>query len=105
MRVDRDWKWKRAVFTVPASISHERVLDEGYRYRNYFGNALEREGFTVLDGMRGPVLAKDQDILCDPDRRKYHIFARVTRSNLLVMRQDVPDAAVGKFQTLGWQPV
>ena len=101
------YTWETAWFTVPASVSDERVQVLGDRYRRKWGYHLETPqpygpGFTVLY-MEGPVL--DTSIagraMTEPDRRRYVLWAKVTRAPVTT-HVDVPDEDVPLFLAHGY---
>ena len=100
-----EYVWEKASYTVPGNITEERVQDTGAKYRNKFGKVLEAKGFTVLR-MDGPYL--DTTIatvgVTDPDRRKYVIWAKVTRRPQ-TCTVDVPDEDVVLYAANGFKLV
>ena len=100
---EQTYVWKSATFTVPAEVSEERVQFAADKYRLKFGKALELEGWRVLD-MEQPTL--DRSVLAhgttDPDRRRYQIWAKVTRRPVEV-RIDVPDEDVPIYLNAGFK--
>jgi hypothetical protein len=99
----QDSVWDKASFTVPDSVSEERVHDSGGKYRYKYAKELWRQGFEIL-GMEGPY--EDRSVVAigmtDPDRRKYVIRAKVRRAPQEV-RVDVPNVDVPIYQKSGWQ--
>jgi hypothetical protein len=91
------------VFTVPSSVSEERVGFSASKYRNKFGDKLEFKGFTVLE-MDGP--HRDHSVVArgttDPDRRAYIIWAKVRQAPREV-RVDVPDEDVPLYEAAGYK--
>ena len=94
------YAWERAVFTVPADVTEERVQFSAYKYRNKFGDYLEGIGFEVLS-MTEPEVDKQTGV--EPDRRRYTIWAQVKRRPVV---QDiwVPDSRAAEFQKMGLKP-
>ncbi len=94
--------WEKGVFTVPASVSEERVQSDAARYRNRLGGALEMKGLIVL-GIEGPTA--DTGLVgtetTDPDRRRYVLWARVKRGSPITQRFSVPDSDVAIYQAAG----
>ena len=97
----RPSRWERASFDVPATVPDEVVQTKAGVYMARFGQHLERQGFIVLDILR-PVVADSTDhkLFSQPDRRRYHIFALVTREPRTVS-YDIPDYAVPQMQKVG----
>lgn len=95
--------WQKASYTVPGAVSEERVQATGDKYRRKFGKSLESEGWRVL-GMEGPTL--DRSVLAygltDPDRRRYIIYAKVTRRPETIT-VDVPDEDVPLYEKAGFK--
>jgi hypothetical protein len=89
-------------FTVPASVSEERVELAYDRYRKKFGEAMERQGFEVLD-IKGPKVDKSfvANGTTDPDRRKYVLHGRVRRRPI-TFTIDVPDEDVAIYEKAGF---
>src|SRR3990167_7419715 len=69
--------WEKASYTVPNSVSEERVRDTAWRYKRKWGKSLEFQGWTVLE-MGEPEL--DRSVvgfgLTDSDRRRYVLYAK-----------------------------
>ena len=95
--------WEKAAYTVPGHVSEERVQDTAYKYKKKFGNSLEFQGWTVL-GFDGP--KEDRSViaqgLTDPDRRRYVLYAKVTRRPRTIT-VDVPDQDVHIYQKAGFK--
>ena len=104
--------WQTMVFTVPLSISDERVQDAGAKYRNIFGAHLEERGKKEKDdtkvvAMKGPTRVHQSESssvwaqgLIDPTRKKYRVWAFVTRRPTAI-HIDLPDALVPAAQEMG----
>lgn len=100
--------WERGFFTVPISVSEERVELLAHRYMQRWGQYLETPqpygpGFKVLL-MEEPcldtgVVARAVD---PPDRKRYSLWAKVTRTpvNLHV---EVPDEDVALYLASGYK--
>lgn len=100
------------VFTVPTSISEERVQAAGAKYRNIFGTHLEERGKKERDdtkvvAMKGPTRVHQSEStsvwaqgLIDPTRKKYRVWAFVTRRPNAI-HMEVPDALVPDAQEMG----
>ena len=107
--------WQTMVFTVPLSISEERVQAAGAKYRNIFGSYLEDRGKKEKDetkviAMKGPTRVHPSEStsvwaqgLIDPTRKKYRVWAFVTRRPNAI-HIDVPDALVPAAQEMGMTP-
>ena len=97
------WVWEKASYTVPNTVSEERVRDTAWRYKRKWGKSLEFQGWMVLE-IGEPEL--DRSVvafgLCDPDRRRYVIYAKVTRRPQTITL-DVPDADIAIYQKAGWK--
>lgn len=100
--------WEKGVFTVPDSVSEERVQFAAEKYRVKYMEYLETPqphgpGFRVLD-MDGP--HEDRSVVglgvTDQDRRRYVIWAKVTRAPV-VFRSDVGDDDVPLYIACGWK--
>ena len=101
MESKRSSRWERAGFDVPANISDEQVQAGAGVYQRRFGEHLERQGFIILQMLKPVVAGKmEHQILTDPDRRRYHIFALVTRKPVTT-HFDIPDVAVPAMQKIG----
>lgn len=102
---DQTFVWEKASYTVPGEVSEERVQATADKYKRKFGKALEFQGWTVL-GFDGPTL--DRSViaqgLCDPDRRRYVLYAKVTRRPETIT-VDVPDEDVVFYQRAGFRLV
>lgn len=93
--------WERGTMTVPDSVSDERVQFHATGYMRKFGEALEKQGLTVKK-MTRPVENPKSRLPKDPDRRRYSIYAWVTRTPLQ-MTVDIPDLLVPKYLSKGWK--
>ncbi|MDA1188801.1 MAG: hypothetical protein O2854_03880 [Chloroflexi bacterium] len=95
--------WKSATFTVPIEVTEERVRFSADKYRLKFGKALETQGYNVLH-MEQP--KEDRSVAAagttDPDRRRYQIWAKVTRRPVEI-RVDVPDADIPIYEKAGFK--
>ena len=96
--------WENVVFTVPNSVSDERVQSVmAARYRNKGGEYYEKEGFQVLavDGPR-----EDRSLVAlqttDPDRRKYVIWYKLRRRPK-EQRAEVSDAEAPELLAAGYK--
>lgn len=90
--------WDRATFTVPDDTPDERVKFVADKYQAKFGNYLEGQGFTVKEMLKPQVSVRKFPTA--PDRRRYDIFAFVTREpvELTVM---VPEILIPEMQLRG----
>jgi hypothetical protein len=73
--------WEKVVFTVPDTVSDERVHENDGYYRNQGGRIMEeRYKYTVL-AVDGP--HEDRGLVArqttDPDRRRYVVWYKVTK--------------------------
>lgn len=97
--------WKRGSFTVPSTVSDERVQLVADRYIRRFGEALEAEGFKVLL-MKEPV--EDTGIAAYAfldgayDRKQYVMWALVSKRPF-EMTVDVPDKEVHMMEQYGFR--
>ena len=93
---------EKCTFTVPDSVSEERVQDAGAKYRNVFGTSLVAQGWTVLQ-LDGPNLDDGMVArgITDPDRRRYVIWAEVKRQPSSYTF-DVPDEDVAMYEKAGF---
>jgi hypothetical protein len=90
--------WERATFTVPASVSDERVQWVAGGYMTRCGEHWERMGFRIHE-MLMPKQSSETALANSPtapDRRRYFIWARVSRRPE-ELHFDVPDNAVGEL--------
>ena len=103
--VPHGYIWQRGTFTVPDSVSDERVQESAAKYRNKFGTFLEIEGFTVL-GIEGPTIDRGfvNRAVNDPDRRSYVLWGKVTRKPVR-WKFEVPDEDVALYQKAGFRLV
>ena len=94
--------WRKGTFTVPDTVSEDRVQFAASKYRNTFGQALEVEGFEVL-GIEGPYQDHSMvaEAMVDPNRRPYCMRAKVRRRPEEI-RVDVPDEDVPVYQASGF---
>ena len=90
--------WERASFTVPDSVSEERVQFHADKYQRKFGDHLEGVGFTVV-AMTEPEIDTGS-LPVDPDRRRYIIWAWVRRRPIIA-HMEVEDEAVPTLLKLG----
>ena len=99
----QNFVWEKATFTVPDTVSEERVQDAGKKYRYKFAKWLWAQSFEIL-GMDGP--NEDTSVvaigMADEDRRPYVIRAKVRRRPQEV-HVDVPDADVSLYREAGWE--
>ena len=93
---------EKCSFTVPDTVSEERVQDAGPKYRNKFGKILEQQRWTVLR-LDGPNLDEGMVAkgITDPDRRRYVIWAEVKRRPT-DYTFDVPDEDVAIYEKAGF---
>lgn len=101
--------WVNGFFTVPDSISEERVQFAADRYMAKYGEILEKSqskggsGFRVMF-MQKPEL--DDSVVAvgvtDPDRRRYIVWAVVTRAPIKV-HVEVPDEDVPLYLMHGYK--
>ena len=96
--------WRRGSFTVPVSVSKERVELSADRYERRFGNALEAQGYKVLKMVKAQVEDSGPAalLLCEPDRVMYVMWALVTRDPFTV-RMEVDDREVPMMEKLGFR--
>ena len=92
--------WKQAEFTVPTSVSNERVQFVGDKYRVKYGNLLESQGWLVLQ-MTKPTPVKPTQWQA-PDRRRYVIQALITKKPT-TLTYDIPDKYVGTMMHQGFK--
>ena len=92
--------WERGSFTVPDDVPHERVCAMSAKYMQRFGQALEAQGFTVLN-MSAPQ-EEGVQVGVAKGRRKYIIQALVTRRPVTV-KVDVPDQSVPAMVKQGYK--
>ena len=90
------WEW--CTFEVPIDTPEDRVQFHGDRYMRIFGDGLEKQGFTVKV-MSTPEVYDGQRPV-DPDRRRYILWAYVTRRPV-TYTIDVPDMSIPAMQRLG----
>jgi hypothetical protein len=90
--------WESAIFTVPADVSHERVLLLGDKYRNKFGQSLEGQGLTVR--RMGEPMLDSRPLETDPDRRRYRLLAWCSRRPREI-HVEIPDEAVPDMERMG----
>lgn len=90
--------WRRACFTVPVSVSEERVQFYADKYRRKFGNFLEKEGFDVL-WMSQPLVYTGR-LPVEGGRREYKVFAWCRRRPI-ELKVDVPDILVPELLVRG----
>ena len=83
---------------MPGDTPHERVMAVAYKYKNKLGKHLEAQGFTVLE-MLPPQITQGR-LLTDRDRKRYDLFAFVTRRPREV-HIDVLDIVVPELQAKG----
>ena len=95
---ERGHEWKRAVFTVPATVPDERVELVAYKYERRFGAYLEGQGYQVLD--MGRPKRDPMDLPIDGDRKRYRILA-IVRRKPFVFTIDVPDYQVPDLVAAG----
>ena len=90
--------WKKGYFDVPTWYTEEQVTSIAPKYTRRFGESIEREGFFVVSMLK-PVVSGDIEhkVFCQPDTRRYTIFAEVTRQPQ-VIKYDIPDYAVPEMQ-------
>ena len=92
------------VFTVPKTVSHERVVEGrvAERYKIRFGEYLERQGFMILD-MSEPILAPISiQEFEPPDRRRYRMYARVKRKPITLV-YSIDDRLVSAALKVGFK--
>ena len=101
-RPGQDSVLEKCSFTVPDTVSEERVQDAGPKYRNKFGKSLEYQGWTVLR-LDGPNLDAGMVArgITDPDRRRYVIWAEVKRRPSRYTLE-VPDEDVAIYAKAGF---
>ena len=101
----QDYTYETGSFTVPASVSEEKVEFAYSKYRNRFGEALEFQGFEGLE-VQGPWV--DNSFVARgttaPDRRKYVLFGKVRRRPVS-STVDVPDEDVAIYEEAGFRMV
>jgi hypothetical protein len=97
--------WDHATFTVPDSVSDEkvtsRIVADKYNYK--YAKELWKQGFEILE-MEGPYIDKRLVAagMTDDDRRPYIIRAKIRRAPQEV-RVDVPDEDVPIYLAAGYK--
>ena len=102
--------WEHIPYTVPDSVTEDRIEFTAPKYRNKGGETLESLGFVIHE-VQGPyrcikpVLGlADQGCRKwaphEPDRHRYHIGYWVSRRPVEHI-MDVPDAAVAALEETG----
>lgn len=101
--------WVNGFYTVPDSVSEERVQFTADRYMAKYGEQLERpkarggSGYRVMY-MERPKL--DNSVVArgvtDPDRRRYTVWAVVTRDPV-TLHAEVPDEDVPLYLAHGYR--
>lgn len=95
----RKGSWELGTFTVPISVSHERVQEVGYRYVRKFVDFLEGKGLRVHK-----VIGPNLDLGPFPvpaDRRKYVISAFVSLPKPVKPLFNIPDSMVPEMLKAG----
>lgn len=92
--------WKRGIFTVPATTSRERVELVADKYMARFGNALEKEGYTVLRMTEPKPDTSLSKHWVDPDRIQYVMWALIEQRPFEI-HFDVEDELVPEMVKLG----
>ena len=90
--------WERGTFTVPESISEERLDFEKDKFKQTFGKILEGRGYTVLE-MTNPILSTSK-MKTEPGLKRYDFHARIIKEPV-TMRLHIPDYAVAHYQKMG----
>ncbi len=90
--------WERGTFTAPEDTPDTRVQDVAHQYLRKFGEALERQGFEVLE-IIGPVVSQGI-VPPEPDRKRYDCFARVRRKPVTIALE-IPEQLIPEMQDKG----
>jgi len=90
--------WERGTFTVPEDIPDTRVQEVAPKYLRRFGEALERQGFEVLE-IIGPVVSQGR-MPAESGRKRYDCFARVRREPQTI-RLEIPEELIPEMQDKG----
>ena len=90
--------WERGTFTVPKDRPDARVQSVAYKYMRRFGEALERQGFEVLE-IIGPVVSQGK-MEAEPGRKRYDCFARARRKPVTVTIE-IPEKLIPEMQSKG----
>lgn len=90
--------WERGTFTVPEDIPESRVQDVAHKYLRRFGEALERQGFEVLE-IIGPTVSQGK-MPPEPGRKRYDCFARVRRKPI-TLDLEIPEELIPEMQSKG----
>ncbi|KKM85253.1 hypothetical protein LCGC14_1290860 [marine sediment metagenome] len=92
--------WSKGYYDVPDSWTEEMAQAVSPKYTKRFGEHLEREGFTILCFLK-PVVAgaMEHNVFCEPDKRRYSIFAQVTRQPK-ELHFEIPDYAVPEMSKI-----
>ena len=91
-----------ATFDVPIDTAEDRIHIYGDRCMRWFGEHLEKQGFQVK--LMSTPQKYDGQQPVDPDRKRYIIWANVTRRPV-VHTIDVPDMSIPAMQRLGMKLV
>ncbi len=90
--------WERGTFTVPEDIPDARVQGVAHKYLRRFGEALERQGFEVLEVI-GPAVSRGR-MPPEPGRKRYDCFARVRRKPVTI-DLEIPEQLIPEMQSKG----
>ena len=90
--------WERGTFTVPEDIPDSRVQVVAHKYLKRFGEALERQGFEVLE-IIGPAVSQGK-MPAEPGRKRYDCFARVRRKPVTI-DLEIPEELIPEMQGKG----
>ena len=90
--------WERGTFTVPEDVPDARVQDVAHKYLRKFGEALELQGFEVLE-IIGPAISQGR-MLPGPGRKRYDCFARVRRKPVTI-NLEIPEEIIPEMQSKG----
>jgi len=92
--------WERGTFTVPEDTPHSRIEEVKHKYLRKFGEALERQGFEVLEVL-GPMPSQGR-MPAEPGRKRYDAFARVRRKPV-TLTLEVDETVMPKLEAVGMQ--
>lgn len=90
--------WERGTFTVPDDVPDSRVQSVAHKYMGRFGEALERQGFEVLETL-GPIISQGR-MPAEPGRKRYDCFARARRRPVII-DLEIPEVLIPEMQSKG----